>query len=104
MPTSVPTSIGQTETPAGMVSVVAAYALFASLWVTISDAAPAWPMADPARRGATKRRVIARLEYGSLGNNPRFLVAKLQGDAVQMSKRLHCDRKQASGRDTQTDR
>lgn len=46
MPSSAPVSKGQTETPAGVVSVVAVYALFASLWIALSDAALARAVAD----------------------------------------------------------
>jgi hypothetical protein len=42
MPSSAPASTGQTESPPGVVSAVAAYALFASLWIALSDAAFAW--------------------------------------------------------------
>ena len=45
MPTSAPASKGQTESPAGVVSAVAAYALFASLRIAVSDAALAWLVA-----------------------------------------------------------
>ncbi len=45
MPSSAPASKGQTESPAGVVSAVAAYALFASLWIAVSDAALAWLVA-----------------------------------------------------------
>ena len=46
MPTSAPFSNGQTEAPAGVGSVVAVYALFASLWIALSDAALARAVAD----------------------------------------------------------
>lgn len=46
MPTSAPASKSQTESPAGAVSVVAAHALFASLWIAMSEAALAWLVAD----------------------------------------------------------
>jgi hypothetical protein len=46
----------------------------------------------------TQRRVIARLEHGSQGNNPRFVVTDLQGDAVQLYERLYCARGEAENR------
>ena len=46
MPTSAPARSGQTESPAGVVSAVAADALFASLWIALSDAALARAVAD----------------------------------------------------------
>ncbi len=45
MPSSEPASEGQSESPAGVVSVVAVYALFASMWIALSDAALAWLVA-----------------------------------------------------------
>ena len=45
MPSSEPASKGQSESPAGVVSVVAAYALFASLWIALSNAGLAWLVA-----------------------------------------------------------
>jgi hypothetical protein len=38
-------------------------------------AAASWPH---------ERRVITRLEYGSQGTNPRFIVTNLEGDPVQL--------------------
>jgi hypothetical protein len=39
-----------------------------------------------------ERRVITRLEYGAQGNNPRFVVTNLAGDAIQLYERLYCAR------------
>ena len=43
----------------------------------------------------TPRRVITRLEHGSQGNNPRFVVTNLEGNAVQLYERLYCARGEA---------
>jgi hypothetical protein len=45
-----------------------------------------------------ERRVITRLEYGSLGNNPRFVVTNLAGEAGQLYERLYCQRGEAENR------
>ena len=45
-----------------------------------------------------ERRVITRLEHGSQGNNPRFVVTNLQGDAIQLYERLYCARGEAENR------
>jgi len=45
-----------------------------------------------------ERRVITRLEYGSQGNNPRFIVTNLQGDPTQLYERLYCQRGEAENR------
>jgi hypothetical protein len=45
-----------------------------------------------------ERRVITRLEHGSQGNNPRFVVTDLEGDAVQLYERLYCARGEAENR------
>jgi hypothetical protein len=45
-----------------------------------------------------ERRVITRLEHGSQGNNPRFVVTDLQGDAAQLYERLYCARGEAENR------
>lgn len=45
-----------------------------------------------------ERRVITRLEHASLGNNPRFIVTNLEGDAVQLYERLYCARGEAENR------
>lgn len=38
------------------------------------------------------RRVIARLEYGSRGNNPRYIVTNLRGPAKSLYEDLYCQR------------
>ena len=45
-----------------------------------------------------ERRVITRLEHASLGNNPRFIVTNLEGNAVQLYERLYCARGEAENR------
>lgn len=45
-----------------------------------------------------ERRVITRLEHASLGNNPRFVVTNLEGNAVQLYERLYCARGEAENR------
>ena len=80
MPTSNPASEGQTESPAGVVSVVVAYALFASLWIALSDAALAWLVADPAQRalvGAFKGWAIAGCKPDEMGIGPVFAIPRL---------------------------
>ena len=44
------------------------------------------------------RRVITRLEHGTQGNNPRFVVTNLEGNAVQLYERLYCARGEAENR------
>lgn len=45
-----------------------------------------------------ERRVITRLEHGSQGNNPRFVVTNLEGDAVELYDHLYCQRGEAENR------
>lgn len=45
-----------------------------------------------------ERRVITRLEHGAQGNNPRFVVTNLEGNAVQLYERLYCARGEAENR------
>lgn len=45
-----------------------------------------------------ERRVITRLEYGSQGTNPRFIVTNLDGDAETLYDRLYCQRGEAENR------
>jgi Transposase DDE domain group 1 len=52
-------------------------------------AAKSWPH---------ERRVITRLEYGSQGTNPRFIVTNLHGDSVQLYDHLYCQRGEAENR------
>ena len=45
-----------------------------------------------------ERRVITRLEHSCQGNNPRFVVSNLEGEAVQLYERLYCARGEAENR------
>jgi hypothetical protein len=45
-----------------------------------------------------ERRVITRLEHASQGNNPRFVVTNLQGEAIQLYEQLYCARGEAENR------
>lgn len=45
-----------------------------------------------------ERRVIARLEHGPQGANPRFVVTSLDGDAAELYERLYCARGEAENR------
>lgn len=45
-----------------------------------------------------QRRVITRLEYGPQGNNPRFVVTNVQGDAKALYDALYCQRGEAENR------
>ncbi len=45
-----------------------------------------------------ERRVITRLEYGSQGTNPRFIVTNLDGDRETLYDRLYCQRGEAENR------
>jgi len=45
-----------------------------------------------------ERRVITRLEHGAQGNNPRFVVTNLAGDAIQLYEQLYCARGEAENR------
>jgi hypothetical protein len=45
-----------------------------------------------------ERRVITRLEYGGQGNNPRFVVTNLNGDAPDLYDDLYCARGEAENR------
>jgi hypothetical protein len=45
-----------------------------------------------------ERRVIARLEHGAQGANPRFVVTSLDGDATELYERLYCARGEAENR------
>jgi hypothetical protein len=51
-----------------------------------------------ARSWNRERRVITRLEYGSQGTNPRFIVTNLEGDAETLYDRLYCQRGEAENR------
>jgi hypothetical protein len=45
-----------------------------------------------------ERRVITRLEYGTQGINPRFVVTNLKGQATDLYDRLYCQRGEAENR------
>ena len=45
-----------------------------------------------------ERRVITRLEHGAQGNNPRFVVTNLEGQATQLYEQLYCARGEAENR------
>lgn len=51
-----------------------------------------------ARSWPCERRVIARLEHGAQGPNPRFVVTSLRGDATELYERLYCSRGEAENR------
>lgn len=51
-----------------------------------------------ARSWPRERRVIARLEHGAQGANPRFVVTSLKGDATALYERLYCARGEAENR------
>lgn len=52
-------------------------------------AAQSWPC---------ERRVITRLEWGEQGNNPRYVVTNLGGDAQLLYDQLYCQRGEAENR------
>ena len=39
-----------------------------------------------------KRRVIARIEHGPKGANPRYIVTNLEGDGQDLYEKLYCQR------------
>jgi hypothetical protein len=45
-----------------------------------------------------ERRVVTRLEHSAQGNNPRFVVTNLEGDATELYERLYCARGEAENR------
>jgi hypothetical protein len=51
-----------------------------------------------SRNWECERRVIARLEHGPQGANPRFVVTSLRGDAAKLYERLYCARGEAENR------
>jgi len=51
-----------------------------------------------ARSWERERRVIARLEHGPQGPNPRFVVTSLAGDCTELYERLYCARGEAENR------
>ena len=51
-----------------------------------------------AKTWGIERRVIARLEYGEQGENPRFIVTNLPGEPAQLYDELYCARGEAENR------
>ena len=51
-----------------------------------------------AQSWARERRVITRLEYGAQGNNPRYVVTNLPGQAQELYDELYCQRGEAENR------
>lgn len=51
-----------------------------------------------AKSWGRARRVIARLEYGAQGTNPRFIVTNLGHDAARLYDTLYCQRGEAENR------
>ena len=51
-----------------------------------------------AKSWTTERRVITRLEYGSQGSNPRYVVSDLAGDPKALYDDLYCQRGEAENR------
>jgi hypothetical protein len=49
-----------------------------------------------------ERRVITRLEYGEQGNNPRFVVTNVEGEAAALYEQLYCLRGEAENRIKET--
>ena len=45
-----------------------------------------------------ERRVITRLEYGQQGNNPRYVVTNMEGDARSLYDTVYCQRGEAENR------
>ncbi len=48
------------------------------------------------------RRVITRLEFGSQGANPRFIVTNLEGTATELYDEMYCQRGEAENRIKET--
>ena len=51
-----------------------------------------------ARSWKERRRVIARLEHGPKGANPRYVVTNLEGDGQRLYDRLYCQRGEMENR------
>ncbi len=51
-----------------------------------------------ARSWTTQRRVIARLEHGPKGGNPRYVVSNLEGEARALYEELYCARGEMENR------
>lgn len=55
-----------------------------------------------ARTWNTRRRVIARLEHSSKGDNPRYIATNLEGVASDLYERLYCARGEMENRIKET--
>ncbi len=51
-----------------------------------------------AKSWAKQRRVIARLEHGAKGANPRYVVTNLEGDGKELYERRYCQRGEMENR------
>lgn len=51
-----------------------------------------------ARTWRRRRRVIARIEHGPKGRNPRFIVTNLEGEATVLYERVYCQRGEMENR------
>ena len=51
-----------------------------------------------AQSWVAERRVITRLEFGEDGNNPRYVVTNLSGDATELYDDVYCQRGEAENR------
>jgi hypothetical protein len=51
-----------------------------------------------AKTWTKRRRVIARLEHGPKGANPRYVVTNLEGDGKELYERLYCQRGEMENR------
>jgi hypothetical protein len=51
-----------------------------------------------AKTWTKRRRVIARLEHGAKGANPRYVVTNLEGDGKELYERLYCQRGEMENR------
>ena len=51
-----------------------------------------------ARSWNKERRVIARLEHGPKGANPRYVITNLEGEAKTLYERLYCARGEMENR------
>ena len=51
-----------------------------------------------ARSWNKERRVIARLEHGPKGANPRYVITNLEGEAKALYERLYCARGEMENR------
>ena len=51
-----------------------------------------------ARTWRRRRRVIARIEHGPKGRNPRFIVTNLEGEAKVLYERVYCQQGEMENR------